>query len=917
MEGSEHTRFVFDLLDDIHEHIVAKTTGSISYLTVPEIRSIVYDNISSKNYKYTEHGRIFHFILYLNTEWENCNWIKEDTLLNLKQYIHDKPLSYNVYYIIVDITDLQTFMFETIMCTPYSFCSDLIEINLNKIKFMDGLSQLVYTEKLIVALMKSFKRTPLKSDLESSAISHFNQAMVVFGKDNLPHDIRRLDFEDEQKEITKYNGFRVKSIFSIFVELVKFKSISDTYILYPMYKLESLRSSVPLTDNEHMFKKLFDIIMYKCMNLSNFSIDTWLAWYEVEVVEEDTNLQATIGHLCYELCSLMDNGTITDEPLLKEFKPILRNIAIEKINFNDVDTDDIDTITKLVENSSKFHLNGWMKRMLQNPVAFQYDRVVQVTCNYIDCVDYNCFKTILENAIIYSRIKREDEVPEVLSNALLKGIKHLDVEDKWSILKQVLWNHADYDFHVSNNFDEQLHYVVHNEYNDDVDQQELMSILIWLIIQRPRKMMNLLIAQYITGICGLNAKECDAKKSCLYQGLVSVHVDVHPSIISEEYRDWLFGSRRFSNEKRQRIHQWVIEVIKTLHLIKASAFLSDIITPLLNPTNNHNYMFFLINLTKYVVEECQVLSVCYLDNWDEIIICMAKLMENIRWNIHNYSTVRADLCDLIILTVQPIMQNASQFNTRNLVKSKQLESLQQGLSDLHLMNRSHFSHMWLPDNITVDGMDEQFIMTVHSENYISYSNLNRSSTQKAQEEFIFSIATFLPKFTQYEINSFVTNYLSSAKPENIVDASFFLLDCVINSLMRIIVYLKTAIRKEPFNNTCERHYLSRVIFEFLSVINVTKMSCIYGEDVDVSLVVNSVAKIIMVVKQLGDKDVKCLVTLFRRLIEISQTRMSVEEISKILSLLSSIKNEMHEELIKTTMQGLMSNLLIKKSHDQD
>lgn len=43
-------------------------------------------------------------------------------------------------------------------------------------------------------------------------------------------------------------------------------------------------------------------------------------------------------------------------------------------------------------------------------------------------------------------------------------------------------------------------------------------------------------------------------------------------------------------------------------------------------------------------------------------------------------------------------------------------------------------------------MEEQLIMTVQSQSHISYSNLNNTSTQKSQEEFIFSIAKVIFSF---------------------------------------------------------------------------------------------------------------------------------------------------------------------------
>lgn len=72
-----------------------------------------------------------------------------------------------------------------------------------------------------------------------------------------------------------------------------------------------------------------------------------------------------------------------------------------------------------------------------------------------------------------------------------------------------------------------------------------------------------------------------------------------------------------------------------------------------------------------------------------------------------------------------------------------VQNVKQRLSGLHLMTRSHFLRLWTSEYITIDGMDEQLIMTVHSQSHISYSNLNKSSTQRAQEEFIFSIATVI------------------------------------------------------------------------------------------------------------------------------------------------------------------------------
>lgn len=915
VESTEAVRFIFGLLDDINKRIDVKLpAGILDYLCVSEIQMLVDDNINSKNYKFSEDGqRLIHFILYLNTEMTNCNWVREYPLLNLKQYVHGDTLSNNLYYKLVDILNLKPFISEIIMYTPYSFCSDLIDISLNKIKAMDGLSQLVDTENLVISLMKSVKRGPIKSNSESSVIAHFNQAMLVFGKDNLPHDIRRLDFEDEQKEITRYNGFRVKSIFNIFIEMIKYRSVPDTYKLYPLYTLTSLRSSIPSTDTGHViFKKCFDVIMYKCMNMCNFSIDTWIAWYEVEVVEEDTNLQAAIGHLCYELCSLIDNGTI-NERLLKEFRPILRNIAIEKIDFSNIDITDIDAMAKRVESSSKFHLNAWVKKMIENPGVFVHNRAIQVIGNYIDCVDYNCFKAIIDSSMAYH--KSGGEVSEALGKVIFKGLKHLDLEDTSFILRHVMIYYADCTFYVSNDFDELLHYVTHNEYNENIDPQELLSTLIWLIIQQPRKMLNLLISQYVTGICGLPVKGIESKRSCCHQGLVGIHAHMDPSYIYQEYMNWLSFDLNLSVDQKQNLRQWILGTTKHLRVMKPKAFLSYVLLPLLNPSPNYDHMLFLATLTKMILNECHIMTLPYIEIWDTLLIKLAKILDDARWSINNYTSIKVEICEKMIVTIQPLLHYVSYID--NQVKAESLENIKQELSGLHLMTRSHFLRLWTSEYITIDGMDEHLIMTIQSQSHISYSNLNRSSTQRAQEEFIFSIATYMPKFTLHEMKSFIANYLSSAKPPNMIDASFFLLESVMNSIMRIIVYLKTAVQNEPYDNQCAWAYVENTIVNFLDAVNTSKMCCIYEDEINVTLAINSVTKIVMVIKQLENIRQMPLLIVIRRLIDLIVTRMETAEISKVLSLLASIKSPNSRKTLRTSIQRLMNNLIIKKQRVEE
>lgn len=444
------------------------------FLSLSEIRTIIKHHLAVKDPEFSSHGhQITHFILYLNTKLENANWVKEDDVSfgqNLSRYIHGNPISTDTYYKIVEILKLKSFMSETIMCTPYSFCRDLVDIILNKIKCMDGISQLIASEDLILSWMKSVKRQPVKPTLEAILLTKFNEALVLIFKDVLcPFEVKKLQCDNEQKALLKYNGYRVRSIFKIFVDIIKFQSNPNQYKQHPMYTLKPICSSDPdsSTDTGNtLFKKLFDIIMYKCMNMCDFTIDTWLSWYEVEVIEEDTNIQACIGHLVYELCTFIDNG-IVNEPYLKEFRGILRNMSIKKLDFTNVDITDIDKMIDCIQTSSKFHISEWIKKMIQNTNVYTHTRAINTLDRYMKCIDYNCLKCFIDSIMDY--YKNGGVIYESLINVVYKGIKNLDMDDKINILRHFMMNYSDLNLFVSDEFDKLLSFICHNEHSNTID----------------------------------------------------------------------------------------------------------------------------------------------------------------------------------------------------------------------------------------------------------------------------------------------------------------------------------------------------------------------------------------------------------------------------------------------------------------
>lgn len=66
-------------------------------------------------------------------------------------------------------------------------------------------------------------------------------------------------------------------------------------------------------------------------------------------------------------------------------------------------------------------------------------------------------------------------------------------------------------------------------------------------------------------------------------------------------------------------------------------------------------MFFFF---KFFLGECQMLTQTDKDLWDALVTRLAKLLDDARWTIDSYSSVKVELCESIIVCLQPLLQFA-------------------------------------------------------------------------------------------------------------------------------------------------------------------------------------------------------------------------------------------------------------------
>jgi len=61
---------------------------------------------------------------------------------------------------------------------------------------------------------------------------------------------------------------------------------------------------------------------------------------------------------------------------------------------------------------------------------------------------------------------------------------------------------------------------------------------------------------------------------------------------------------------------------------------------------------------KFLLTECQLMTLPDIDLWDTLLTRLAKVLDDARWNIETYSTIRVQVCENVVLCLQPLLHFA-------------------------------------------------------------------------------------------------------------------------------------------------------------------------------------------------------------------------------------------------------------------
>lgn len=82
--------------------------------------------------------------------------------------------------------------------------------------------------------------------------------------------------------------------------------------------------------------------------------------------------------------------------------------------------------------------------------------------------------------------------------------------------------------------------------------------MIWLTLQQPKKILHLLMKQYIISNYGLPTKSfTDEQKGLLHVVFVDMHLQMDACYIYDEYNSWLNFETELLLEHKNKFNAWV------------------------------------------------------------------------------------------------------------------------------------------------------------------------------------------------------------------------------------------------------------------------------------------------------------------------------------------------------------------------
>lgn len=557
---------------------------------------------------------------------------------------------------------LEKYVYEALKFTPSWFMLQFLEEIIDSLRFSKTFVVINQVAKIVEGIYTNICRM----DFRLKAEDVVNQK-IILGKllDHISTALRHYNTPCADTEVTKskkklkeYLGYSlnnqlslVLACFKMFREKPKFNTDEKFHI----YKL--MRDQEPEVDN-FSFKSYsqpiseilsnINIILLNTLQNSvlNITLDDFMHWVEIDIEDpsvEDVdlkcdNLQKSIGVQSHALMEIINNNAVLEHDVAKQ----LSTIAIKPKTLEEVAKEaTVGTVLDKIETSVSRKV--WLEELLSRPDALYFNtECLQTIIDNAELLELKHFWKMLNDHLEYaSSMDGEDEAQ--MKEIFFKGGTRLSsfeilefIEELIRILGEDYFLVGD----VENKF---------TNYFNKITEDEIDEATMWIqIFQYPQRFYEMLLD--------------DIKIQDESQIKTALKIISETRVIAVHYvQNILINNLSIAVSSTKSLKHVFLSGLFKLQIMERKEFVKKIIMQNFSQLMASNQSITLLMLLRVLQ---QISSHLKIDDFlPPLMIQLSQIMEQHRWDIMSYSTIREDIVDIaasiISDTIKTILKHGS------------------------------------------------------------------------------------------------------------------------------------------------------------------------------------------------------------------------------------------------------------------
>lgn len=556
---------------------------------------------------------------------------------------------------------LEMYVYEAIKFTPSWFMLQFLEEVIDSLRFSKTFDVIIQVGKIVEGIYANICRM----DYRLKAEELVNQK-IILGRllDHISTALRHYNTPSEdiksKNKLKEYLGCSLNhqlslilACFKMFQDKPKF-NIDEKFHIYKLMleqepevdNFSSISYSQPVSE---ILSNINIILLNTLQNsVLNITLDHFMYWVEIDTEDATTedvdlkcdNLQKSIGVKSHALIKIIEGNSVLEHDVAKQ----LSTIAIKPKTLEEVAKEaTVGTVLDKIETSISRKI--WLEELLNRPDALYFNtECLQTIIDNVGLLELKHFWKMLNDHLEYARLMDGEDEAQI-KEIFFKGGTRLSSVEILELIEELIRLLGEDYFLVGD---------VENEftnYFNKITEDEIDETSMWkLIFQYPQKFYGMLLD--------------DIKIQDDSQITTALKIISETRVIAMHYvQNIIINNLSIPVSTTKSLKHIFLSGIFKLQIMERKEFVKNIIMQNLSQVLSSNNSITLLMLLRVLQ---QISSHLKIDDFlPPLMIQLSQVIEQNRWDIMSYSTIKEDIVDIAASIVSDTLKTILKHGTKN------------------------------------------------------------------------------------------------------------------------------------------------------------------------------------------------------------------------------------------------------------